>query len=262
MSSEVQRYITGIMTPVEMANPGPASISARQTVVVTYEDYAALEAENARLIAMIEDWEADANLLEKERDAARAQLAAIQGGMGEEVEVVAWRHFGDASRLLCDLGKQRSVPGDYAAEFNIPLMTVAQHQRITAAMAAEVERLKLRLYDFEHGDLDYALKERDALRAELAEVKGREPVLWFRSLIGAQCKPDGRCYDVVFSPCEGFMPLYTTPPASPDVEGLVKALIDIRRTCHCRHTAEGLQQLIDALSTWRQAQASQQKGKA
>ena len=73
---------------------------------------------------------------------ARAQLAAIQGGMGEVVDVVAWRHFGDASRLLCDLGKQRSVPGDYAAEFNIPLMTVAQHQRITAAMAAEVERLK------------------------------------------------------------------------------------------------------------------------
>ncbi len=49
MSSEVQRYITGIMTPVEMANPGPASISARQTVVVTYEDYAVLEAECERL---------------------------------------------------------------------------------------------------------------------------------------------------------------------------------------------------------------------
>ena len=67
----------------------------------------------------------------------RVQLAAIQGGMGEEVEVVAWRHFGDASRLLCDLGKQRSVPGDYAAEFNMPLMTVAQHQRILAALSAQ-----------------------------------------------------------------------------------------------------------------------------
>lgn len=32
---------------------------------------AALEAENARLIAMLEDLEADANLIEKERDAAR-----------------------------------------------------------------------------------------------------------------------------------------------------------------------------------------------
>lgn len=48
------------------------------------EDYAALEAENARLVAMLEDWEADANLLEKERDAARAQLAAIQSGVGEQ----------------------------------------------------------------------------------------------------------------------------------------------------------------------------------
>lgn len=66
--------------------------------------------------------------------------------------------------------------------------------------------------------------ERDALRAELAAIKGQEPVLWFRSLIGAQCKPDGRCYDVVFSPCEGFMPLYALPPAQPEVQRLREAL--------------------------------------
>ena len=47
--------------------PGPGNV----VEVVDYSDYAALEAENARLIAMLEDLEADANLIEKERDAAR-----------------------------------------------------------------------------------------------------------------------------------------------------------------------------------------------
>lgn len=60
----------------------------------------------------------------------RAQLPS-QGG--EAVEVVAWRHCGDKTRLLCDLGKQRAVPGTIADEFTVPLMTVAQHQRILAA---------------------------------------------------------------------------------------------------------------------------------
>ena len=102
--------------------------------------------------------------------------------------------------------------------------------------------------------------ERDALRAELEAIKGREPVLWFRSLIGAQCKPDGRCYDVVFSPCEGFMPLYALSPASPDVEGLVKALEEVRSVIDAREMPSelalaALSNMIDtALSTWRQAQ--------
>lgn len=188
MSSEVQRYITGIMTPVEMANPGPASISARQTVVVTYEDYAALEAENARLVREAKnDAIAYRAALERqdelraERDAAIAQLAAIQGGMGGVVEV--------AATYCADM--MRAVPSGLThLRDKEQLVTLAQHQRITAAMAAEVEQV----------------------RAELEAIKGQEPALWFRSLIGAQCKPDGRCYDVVFSPCEGFIPLYALPP--------------------------------------------------
>lgn len=68
--------------------------------------------------------------LKQERDALRAQLPS-QGG--EAVEVVAWRHWGDKTRLLCDLGKQRAIPGTIADEFTVPLMTVAQHQRILAA---------------------------------------------------------------------------------------------------------------------------------
>lgn len=89
----------------------------------TSEAFHNLIAESASAISMLATPPADA--------------ADMGGQAGEEVEVVAWRHFGDASRLLCDLGKQRSVPGDYAAEFNIPLMTVAQHQRILAAISAQ-----------------------------------------------------------------------------------------------------------------------------
>ena len=62
---------------------------------------AALEAENARLTAqlaaiqggmgeevkrlhaMLDDWEADANLLEKERDTLRAELAEVKGSQDE-----------------------------------------------------------------------------------------------------------------------------------------------------------------------------------
>ena len=71
---------------------------------------------------------------------ARAQLAAIQGGMGEVVDVVAWAWD-------C-LGPHVTVDAIQAAELQSisvklePLMTVAQHQRITAAMAAEVQTWK------------------------------------------------------------------------------------------------------------------------
>lgn len=62
---------------------------------------------------------------------ARAQLAAIQGGMVEEVEVRGLQWL--------DTGHYRKKPPQFGYnphDWN-PLMTVAQHQRITAAMAAE-----------------------------------------------------------------------------------------------------------------------------
>ena len=69
---------------------------------VRHEDYAALEAENARLTA---------------------QLAAIQGGMGEVAEVVGYLDAHDC------LWNETTHP-----DRMIPLMTVAQHQRIVAAL--------------------------------------------------------------------------------------------------------------------------------
>lgn len=56
---------------------------------------------------------------------------------GEAVEVVGWRHWGDKTRLLCDLGKQRAIPGTIADEFTVPLMEVTQHQRILSANVAK-----------------------------------------------------------------------------------------------------------------------------
>lgn len=118
-------------------------------------------------------------LLERVSESAEARRAKldeeIRAAGGEEVEVVAWRHFGDATRLLCDLGKQRSVPGDYAAEFNIPLMTVAQHSRIVAAMAAELEVARTDLAYFP--PTVRALTDKIAeLRAELDAARKQEPV--------------------------------------------------------------------------------------
>ena len=56
-------------------------------------DYAALEAENARLERLVSHWQSLAVSNRKVADDALAQLAAIQGGMGEVVEVVGYRFF-------------------------------------------------------------------------------------------------------------------------------------------------------------------------
>jgi len=248
MSSEVQRYITGIMTPVEMANPGPASISARQTVVVTYDDYAALEAENARLQSAFDELAerygklqtGEDSLLARvvtERDAARAQLAAIQGGMGEAVEVVAVRFSSDGfGSYIADTAM--GVPAGYPGDVREPLMTVAQHQRITAAMAAELEQV----------------------RAELEAIKGQEPFVWMR--------PDGdECFELTSEGDYLSFPLYKAPQPGPDVRTLVSA-DDVRDACanavsvfaeetnasQCREVAEYMREVLLAQIARRQDQ--------
>jgi hypothetical protein len=87
---------------------------------------------------------------------ALSQFAAIQGGMGEEVEVVATLilggiFYGSYGHELCDndieprgsvLDRLQSEIVDSADDVQLDLMTVAQHQRITDALRGEVERLK------------------------------------------------------------------------------------------------------------------------
>lgn len=77
---------------------------------------------------------------------ALSQLAAIQDGMGEAVEVVAWRIEHPVSQWKVYEQRQDWAYQQYGhIKYQVQdLMTVAQHQRITAAMAAEVERLSAR----------------------------------------------------------------------------------------------------------------------
>lgn len=109
---------------------------------------------------------------------ARAQLAAIQGGMGEVVEVVGYRWVQGGDELN---GYEQSVrltqnkPSNMAARLGYePVMTVAQHQRITAAMAAEVERLKRENTNIRVKWTEYGREleaERYALRAEMQRLR-------------------------------------------------------------------------------------------
>lgn len=62
--------------------------------------------------------------------------------------------------------------------------------------------------------------ERDTLAAKLAALEKQEPVAWIKYLIGAECKADGRCYDMIFCPMEGYKPLYLAAGAQPDTTAL------------------------------------------
>ena len=94
---------------------------------------------------------------------------------GEAVEVVAWVNPSDLN-LMSRYGyhsctaKAVKVPC-----FTEPLMTVAQHERITAAMAVESERLRLleRVLDDVRAERDELVEASCALRAELAAIKGQ-----------------------------------------------------------------------------------------
>lgn len=99
-----------------------------------------------------------------------ADAADMGGQAGEEVEVVQYqcREIGETDWEECGIEGfnycNRSPLHDTRT-----LMTVAQHQRITAAMAAEVERLRAMLDDWE-ADANLLEKERDALRAALIKT--------------------------------------------------------------------------------------------
>jgi hypothetical protein len=53
------------------------------------------------------------------------------------------------------------------------------------------------------------------LAAEIERLKGGqgEPALWFKRLHGAECKSDGRTYDVMFCAMPGYTPLFASQPA-------------------------------------------------
>ena len=117
------------------------------------------EAEN-----LADQWAEKNAALCKEAEALRAenarlttQLAAIQGGMGEVVGFDRNAAYSACPESGCDWGS--FYVGWRAA--------AAQHQRITAAMAAEVERLSRMLNNATNDGIKLA-DERDALATELA----------------------------------------------------------------------------------------------
>ena len=264
MSSEVKRFYPSESMPGAMRECEDGGFCQAT-------DYAALEAENARLAEQVKKWQALAQNVEtleritESAEARRSQLAAIQGGMGEVVEVVArlmhWkgRHQNPwkvVARTYSECASY-AYPKDW--EEGAQLMTVAQHQRITAAMAAEVERLRTALSkaneQTEHFERNWYLvsDERDALRAELAEVKGQEAVAWLDPVRGLDWLVDRMTVAAGTK-------LYALPPASTDVEGLVKALeaadeyLSDNRFNEIGSGSILHRQMKDALSTWRQAQ--------
>lgn len=179
----------------------------------------------------------------------RAQLAAIQGGMGEVVE-----RFGPCS-LNGTAYMEPVAAGGY--------VRTRDFDRITAAMAAEVERLKAEVTRWHTLACNHSRAE-DQLRAELAEVKGREAVATIEQREPYEDGTPNPCKTLcwVGDNAEDDFPagtkLYTTPPASPDVEGLVKALeatLKLGRGTSGRIILESEDEeaLRTALSTWRQA---------
>lgn len=207
------------------------------------------------------------------------------GQAGEEVEVVAYvtTGFSGGPRTRraftvtkADANQQHEnwVP-HYQKVTTDELMAVAQHQRITAAMAAEVGRLQFDVATLIeaknglveecnslHDDNAELRHDRDTLRAELAEVNGREAVPVAHRLINCLGEvitewKDGPPPDQITSACGVVQTdvvlesAYGLPPASPDVEGLVNELQRIAEKCSDPDTTDALD---TALSTWRQAQ--------
>lgn len=85
-----------------------------------------------------------------------------------EIKVVAWAHCADATRLLCDLGKQRSVPGHYADEFTIPLCRLSDAQRVIAELQSKLDDAKSARDAYGQNAISLQA-ERDTLRQQLAE---------------------------------------------------------------------------------------------
>ena len=164
-------------------------------------DYDALRAELAelrdRLDVMTQCADNYSRMFEEsseQRDTTLAQLAAIQGGMGDEPLVVATAilggvfhgvsrpELGDIDVEVCTphLEKIQCETVNSSDDVFLPLMTVAQHNRIVAALSAQqsepervsvpVELLERTICRLTNGhEHDKAVRE---LRALLASAEG------------------------------------------------------------------------------------------
>jgi len=60
--------------------------------------------------------------------------------------------------------------------------------------------------------------------ATAAPVVERQPVAWFKHLKGSECKSDGRTYDLMFCPMDGYQPLFDAPPELAELQATVDHL--------------------------------------
>ena len=132
----------------------------------------------------------------------RAQLAAIQGGMGEAIEPCA------------DLNHHER----YRAGWNACL---AQHQRITAAMAAEVATWRSSALMLEQANVGLA-QLNGKLRAELAELRDRLDVM-------TQCADNySRMFEESSEECDklaGLLNLYRNEVVPDDLDERIDAAL-------------------------------------
>lgn len=166
MSNEVKRY--GVSGPDWEVDEEPDGEFA------LWSDYAALEAECSRLRESLKDADAGMVLFMGQRNELAAELAAIRAAGVEVVEVVGYKFTANRDANETFLSKDG---GFFAHHTNEPLMTVAQHQRIVAAMAAE----RAVVIDTRNGVVEECNALHDAnaeLRAELEAARKQEPAAW------------------------------------------------------------------------------------
>jgi hypothetical protein len=171
MSEVMTRGIIGMPYEMAMANElSRRQFHGRAQSLLT--DYAALEAECERLRGVERQLRQHKNdymeAAEGTRKALSAELAALKAASGEEVEVVAVVDEADDGMFA----EVIDVPGvGCTVKMGDKLMTVAQHQRIAAAMAAESDQLARDLVG-----LLGVTAERDEARTELDAIRKQEPI--------------------------------------------------------------------------------------
>lgn len=266
MSNEVYRYKVVTM---RSEDGNRISYKPHGPEVVMATDFDSLEAEcerlrveNADLIeardSRVSERLAALDRLGEERNALSAELAALKAASGEEVEPVAklqWTEIvGLVNEVLgCEAHKfpcERGSIGHEMAGINFNSLAriidrvqhrhAAQHQRITAALRGEVERMRMQLAacgvvalcntpesaakardmhpDYMSASCQEVMRAVDsemALRAELAALRGRQEAVARVGLVpGTDFKSVDFFPDLQSLPVG--MQLYTAPPAAQD----------------------------------------------
>ena len=87
------------------------------------------------------------------------------------IETLEWRGGSYADEPLCSLPKAQKIIDQLKADSEVVTDLAESRLAENLRLKAENERLKLRLWDLEHSEVDHVLKERDTLRKQLDEAR-------------------------------------------------------------------------------------------